>query len=324
MNQFSIDVFLSKKGWLVDVPEKAIEYPSMTTMHEKQLLYRLARNFYEGKGLIIDAGLFLGASTNAMGWGIRDNADLLHKVRDLGVKPIQSYDIALWHTGGFNKYLDRPLVRQALGGHTFENGDNYDFLLRKLLAEHSELVEFHFGDIVKKAHVPDGKMIEIAFYDCLKNYERDWAAFKAFGPHYVPRKTILVQQDYFYEEALDNKLRQEFLSPYFEYLGMANTSAIFQLVKPLPAEYFESDPLLTLSVDDGIDLLESASARANISVFKIYAEVGVVRYMIKKNKFDLANMRLTEIERTVSSLKLPPRPAVIIKQARDFLDQKRG
>lgn len=323
MSGFSIDKYFSSTGTTVDIPACATEFPSMTTRREKQMLYRLARQCYKGAGLIIDAGLFLGASTNAIGWGIRDNPRALQQVRERGLKPIQSYEIALWNSAGFDTYLENPLVKQALSGHTFQHGDNYAFLLQKLLAHHSDLIEFHIGDIVKNAHVPDGQSIEIAFYDCLKNYERDWAVFSAFGPHYVPGATIVVQQDYFYEDALDNKIRQEFLSPYFEYLGMADTSAVFQLIRPLPPEYFVADPVQSLSLDNAIELLEAASARAEVSAFKIYAEVGVVRYMIQKDRLEDATKRLDDIERTAGAMKLPPRPAVIIRQARDWLDQLR-
>jgi hypothetical protein len=133
--------------------------------------------------------------------------------------------------------------------------------------------------------------------------------------------TIVVQQDYFFEDALDNKLRQEFLSPFFDYLGMADSSAVFQLVRPIPLEYFSTDPLVSLGTDDAIQLLETASSRADISAFKIYAEVGVVRYMIQKRRLDDARHRLDDIKRSVSKLKLPQRPLVIIEQVQDWLDQ---
>lgn len=321
-SQYSINEFLLSVGGGIDVPKYATEFPSMTTLREKEVLYRLVKACFTGKGLIVDAGLFLGASTNAMGWGVKDSVNALNQVRKLGNKPIQAYDIALWNSAGFDKYLKDPLVKDAVGDYSFKNGDNYDFLLKRLLSHHFDLIDFHIGDIIKKAYVPDGQTVEIAFFDCLKNYERDWAAFKAFAPSYVPGSTIVIQQDYFFEDALENKIRQEFLCQYFECIGVVDTSAIFRLTRPIPSEYFVSDPLLSLSVDEAIALLEVASRRAEGLAFKIYAEVGVVRYMIKNDRLEDARLRLSEIERMANSLKSPHRPSVIVKQAQDWLEKK--
>jgi len=53
------------------VPSEVIGYPGMTTPREKAMLFWLAKNVFEGKGLIVAAGLFLGASTNAFAAGAR-------------------------------------------------------------------------------------------------------------------------------------------------------------------------------------------------------------------------------------------------------------
>jgi hypothetical protein len=322
MSRVALDDFFSSLGPLEEVPKQAVDYPSMTTLLEKKTLYRLAQRFYTGEGIIVDAGLFLGASTNAFGYGIKNNLEAMAKLKKNRFRPIHSYEFARWNSNGFDKYLENPLVINALDGLTFRDGEDYSQLLYKLLSVHSDLVEFHIGDLIEKAHVPQGKSVEIAFYDCLKNYERDWAAFKSFAPAFVPDKTIIVQQDYFYEDALDNKIRQEFLSPYYEYLGMADTSALFKLTKKIPSQYFEVDPLLSLTIDQSIDFLEAAASRAIVPQFKIYAEVGVVRYMILNQRFDDANIRLNEIHNSTISMSLPPRPMIIIKQVRDWLERQ--
>lgn len=298
------------------VPREVVDFPSMTTTGEKELLYKLARHHYRGTGSIIDAGLFLGASTNAFGWGIRHGPAYGHlKVE----RPIKAYEIAIWHSAGFDKYLANPIAQEALGAIRYKDGDDYFPTLRRLLAEHDELIEYNIGDIVKLAH-SEGE-IEIAFYDCLKNYERDWAAFKAFAPNFVPGRTIVVQQDYFYEDALDNKIRQEFLSDYFEYLGAVATSAVFMLKAEIPREFFVADPLPTLTAERTVELLENAAARIPVSAFRIYTELGVVRYMIGKKLLDAARARLDEIDKTIASVSLPPRPALIAGEVRAWLER---
>ena len=313
-----ISTFYESLGPQIPVPAYAVDFPSMTTKEEKELLYRLARQHFTGEGVIIDAGLFLGASTNAFAWGIKERgSDLTLQVH----RPINAYEIAIWHSAGFDKYLENPQTGSMLGHVKYNDGDDYSPLLRRLLSKHEDLIDFKFGDIVKLAAVD--KPVEIAFYDCLKSYERDWAAFKAFGPHFIVGHTVVVQQDYFYEDALDNKIRQEFLSPYFEFLGAVSTSAVFRLVKPIPPSFFAIDPLGELSVEQSITLLDSAARRIPLSACSIYAELGVVRYMIGHGEFEEAAARLDEIDKIISATSLPPRPATVAKQARDYLVRER-
>ena len=196
--------FFEGLGAGIDVPPKATVFPSMTSQGEKELLYRLGRQHYQGEGAIIDAGLFLGASTNAFGHGIRDNVAVYEAVTKRGFKPIHAFEIAIWVAAGFDRYLEIPAVKEAMAGEVYQDGESYLPMLKRLLAPHAELIDFKIGDIVKTAAVDIP--VEIAFYDCLKNYERDWAAFKAFTPHFIPGHTVVIQQDYFFEDAIDNKI----------------------------------------------------------------------------------------------------------------------
>lgn len=246
----------------------------MMTAREKGMLYWLARNIYAGEGVIVDAGLFLGASTNAFAKGIRENDNTGGKARDF--KAINSYDTAIW-VQSMNRHVKAQAVRRALGGRSLRKGQSFLPILRKLLAPHLDLIDFRIGDIVETATAD--RPIEIAFFDCLKTAERDAAAFKAFAPWYVPGKTIIVQQDYFYELAPDLKIRQEYLSPYFSYLGSEATSAAFRLERALPKSYFLEDPIAELSLGDKIALLERAADRCNDIKFRLYARLAVVQYL---------------------------------------------
>jgi hypothetical protein len=286
-------------------PDAVRAFPSMMHKDEKTLLYALARHHYRGFGAIVDTGLFLGASTHAFCTGIKDGHfyELLLKT---GQKPVQAYDIALWDSGGFDKYLEIEEVRAHVGDTRYANGESYLPLLRHLLREHLELIDFRIGDIVKEIRAD--KPVEIAFFDCLKNYERDWAAFKALGPHYVPGHTIIVQQDYFFEGALDNKIRQELIGPYCRFLGGCATSAVFKLEQKLPDEYFTDDPLPKLSPAERVELLKSAARRIPVSAFQLYAELGVVSELINTKNLAEAAEYLDQIDSVIAMTPLPPRP----------------
>ena len=109
----------------ISIPPAVIAFPGMTSAGEKEALFRLASQYYQGSGLIIDAGLFLGASTNAFASGLKSNPLALENIVGQGIRPIKAYEIAIWISAGFDKYLDNPIVKAALGDVLYEDGDNY-------------------------------------------------------------------------------------------------------------------------------------------------------------------------------------------------------
>ncbi len=66
----SISLGSFSKYLVSDFPEHLKKHPSMMSPGEKQFLYGIARNYYTGHGRIIDAGVFLGASTLCLGQGL--------------------------------------------------------------------------------------------------------------------------------------------------------------------------------------------------------------------------------------------------------------
>jgi hypothetical protein len=138
--------------------------------------------------------------------------------------------------------------------------------------------------------------VEIAFYDCLKSKALDWAVFKVFAPHYLPGRTVVVQQDYFFEGALDNKIRQEFLAPYFTYLGGMSTSAVFRLDKALPQEFFDKDPIDSLSANEQRELLVRAASRTTEPKWRLYVQMSEVLFTAQNIDRGQALELLDEIE----------------------------
>lgn len=274
----------------IDCPSDIIEYPGMTTPDEKKILYLLARDHFIGTGIIIDAGVFLGASTNAFACGLRDSAN--HLPDHLTHKAIRSYDIAIW-VQSMNKYLNNPKVLSVLDGFNPQEGDSFKDILLRLLDKHSALIDLQIGNIVELASTD--QQIEIAFFDCLKTFKRDQAAFMAFGPHYIPDHSIVIQQDYFYESAPHLKIRQEFLAPYFIYLGGIQDTAIFGCRQEIPPEYFASDPILELSIEHKVSLLRSAVDRAPNSRKRFYTRLSIVEFLLENKLKDQARKELEDI-----------------------------
>lgn len=283
----------------LDAPPDVLSWPGMTSPREKGMLYWLARNLYGGEGLIVDAGIFLGASTNAFATGIKAGESVPSHF-----KPINCYDTAIW-VRSMNRYLTQTSksarsVQNAIRGRNMQPGKSFAPVLRKLLSPHLDLIDLHFGDIVREAN--SDRMIEIAFYDCLKTPEREWAAFRAFGPWYQSGKTIVVQQDYFYESAADLKIRQEFLAPHFTFLGAESSSAVFRLDRPIPEKYFQADPIPSLAFAEKVALLRQAATRPVDPKFRIYTRLSVVEYLAAAGEIENASSELAEIADAAAAL----------------------
>jgi hypothetical protein len=300
------------------VPADVREWPSMMVPGEKELLHVLARDYFRGEGVIVDAGVFLGASTHAFAVGVKANP----RIKDnRGAKPINSYEIAIW-VEDFARYLTYPGVAEKTAGMTFAADQSYLPQLKNILADDLDVVDLRIGDVVVEARAD--RPVEIAFYDCLKNYERDWTGFKVFGPHLIPGHSIVIQQDYFFHGAIDLKIRQEALANYFTYLGDVATSAVFRLERPLPDRFFKEDPVLALSAAQRAQLLLQASRRPELPGFQVSAQLAAVLFMIENGLYDQATDELEIAEEIIAERQLPQRIADIAARARTWMTGRRG
>lgn len=296
------------------IPRSVANFPSMMTADEKKLLYWLAKEYFRGDGMIIDAGVLFGASTNAFAVGLRENRKAIDTRR-----VIKSYDMAIWFES-MDRLLERDDFAAAARGFSLKPGGSFAPLIENLLAPHQELIEFHFGDIVKTASV--AFPVEIAFFDCLKTNASDLAAFRAFAPYYIPGRTIVIQQDYFYEGAVWNKIRQEYFAHHFEYLGSVATSAVFRLKRKLPKALMECDPIGRLSTFERRSYLEQAVNRAESRKFQIFTELALVEFYLCEGYFQAAREELDRIEELVFKSELSEitrRPQMLIEGFRKRL-----
>ena len=67
-----ISALRCKPWYSIDLPAEVARADAMIHANEQRLLYTLARDHFMGEGRIIDGGAYLGASSLALGWGLRD------------------------------------------------------------------------------------------------------------------------------------------------------------------------------------------------------------------------------------------------------------
>jgi hypothetical protein len=206
-------------------PASVLTTPSMMSEPERYLLYNLARRYYRGLGRIVDAGIFLGGSTQCFADGLRENERTAGACARFG-RPILSLERAI-----VSPTMPGFFARHGFGQH-YVKGDSFADLLGQIIEPHRDLAELRIGDI-KEVGAVDAP-IEILFLDVLKNAKIAQFAFNEYYPNLIPGRSIVIQQDYFFDGLPFIKVYQEHLGPYFEYLGEVGSSAVFRCIAKVP------------------------------------------------------------------------------------------
>jgi predicted O-methyltransferase YrrM len=270
---------------LAALPLVSARIPSMMSRQERALLIALAQRYYSGEGMIMDAGVFCGASTVCFGHGILTNR-ASEAILQRWAKPVQAYDHGMVNAG-----MIAFLERNGVAGD-WQVGDSFEPYLRANLASVAGLIDLHMGDIAKA--IWGEQPIEIMFLDVLNSKAIQTAVLRQFLPSLMPGG-ILIQQDYFIDGVPFVKLVQEHLAGYFEYLGEIQSSAIFRLLKPVPAALVAQDPTDGLALEDKLALLDEARDRSIDVDRRLLCDAGKVRYLAGLGHYEAAQDVLEDL-----------------------------
>lgn len=233
----------------ITLPENTVTAQTMLMHTELQMLYGLGRDYFGGWGHIVDAGCFLGGSTQALAKGVLANAQFISKP----VSPvIHSYDLYVVEPWTIGIYFDEgtPL------------GTSFEDIYRKNIAPFSTLVNVNPGDVTQYKW-DKNDAIEILFIDLAKHWTvSDYVVRNFFGA-LVPGHSIVIQQDYLYHTCTGwLPVTMEYLSEYFEIIDYTERNSVaFKYVKKIPDEMLEIDIIQSLKVDEIAALSKKAIAR---------------------------------------------------------------
>lgn len=276
-----------------DLPHDLRTAISMISVEEKAFLYGLARDHFTGQGAIVDAGIFLGASTRCFFAGLQDN--LTRKVGD--EKAIQSYEYAI-----ATQLMVDMFTRRGIAA-SIKVGDSFEHLLRQTIEPCQEFVDLHIGDI-QQAHWPD-RPIEVLFLDVIKTEGINRHVLESFFPYLIPGHSIVVQQDYFVDFLPFIKLSQESLASHFEFVCAIGPSAAFRLTQAIPVKKLrEAGKLDDLPQAERLQLLRNAEQRCVGSDRGCLTGLSAVHHLVDSGDKKGATTELARLE----SLLGPERP----------------
>ena len=252
------------------MPPSCRDAPSMISVPEKQFLFGLASRYYTGKGLILDAGIFLGASTRCFGEGVRSNPQREEIIR-AWQRPIVSYERAIINPNMPRFFRKHGLALSAAPGESFESE------LRRLIEPVKDLVDLRIGDFMEAADFD--RPVEILFLDILKSSALSLRAFHMFYSRLIPGHSLVVHQDYFFEELPWIKTHQEALANYFDFVGEIGSSAVFLCRKAIPQTVL--DGLADLPPAEQLRLASIAMHRSADPARRFFMAVSKMRLIRK-------------------------------------------
>jgi hypothetical protein len=263
----------------VPLPKDAVDVHSMMSLQEKAFLYGYVRDHYAGEGVIVDAGIFLGGSTCCFGAAVRDNPRSEH-IRRQWPKPVISYDHTVISTG-----MVKFFARHGIEG-PWHAGGSFAPLLEENIRPLADLVSLRLGEITDVTW--SGEPIEVLFLDIIKSREINRFIPWTFYRSLIPERSLVIHQDYFYDGLPFVKVTQEFLNPYFTYIGEIRSMAVFQLDRKIPGHLLRKDPAGRLPIKEQLALLDQALERTVDADRKFMVELSKVRLVSEKRRSDEA------------------------------------
>lgn len=189
---------------------------------EGHLLYYLARDYYRGDGVIVDAGSFLGRSAWFFATGLDEN---------LAIGPCETPRIHCFD----NFIINDPLTPEEKKefGQDLPLGASTRRLFDAATHSVSQWLDVHEGDFHTYPWEP--RPIEILLVDIAKTASLNSRLVDLMFPCLIPGRSIVVQQDYHHPWLPYIHVTMEYLQDYFEIVEpRIDGSAAFRLTRAIP------------------------------------------------------------------------------------------
>jgi hypothetical protein len=186
-DHLSISVKSKHSPWLNTAPRR-MDTPSMISREEEQYYAYIGR-FYQGIGFAVELGPWLGAST-------RHIVESLAKNPYFSGKRLYVFDDFVWRASWMDQHVSEAerLPNQTSFRHLF---DKYTCDIADLLRVERVKITDHDGNealplLSWNAQNP----IEFLYVDCGRTIEANAAWYKCLRPAFIPRRTLIMMQDW--------------------------------------------------------------------------------------------------------------------------------
>jgi hypothetical protein len=262
---------IREHAWYGEIPSQVIpqSIATMLAFGERQMLYWLAREL-PIPGVIVDAGCFVGGSTQALAAGFASNVSTTGKVGR-----IHTYGMFLAPRDGYSL---------SLIGNGKSPGDTVIDVFKSNLGILLPLVTPHAGDFL--SFDPPAAPINLLFVDLAKSRELNQHVVCRFFGKLVSGESIVIQQDYNDHSCPWVKVTMEFFRDHFEHLCDNSGSRVYAVTKLATAE--EIARFASLTIDEEIALMRSAAEREPLELSKFFIYTSLAWLLFEKGGAALA------------------------------------
>ncbi len=214
---------------LLEFSSRIRTLPGMTSATERAYFQWYAQHIFQGSGVIVDLGCWLGSTTIPLAMGLSKNS-----VLRTSCKSIHAYDEFIWRP-----YMEPNVVGTSLEGK-FKMGENFLPEFNKRIAPWKDQIVVHSVDLSKVTW--NGEGIEFLLIDAMKSWELTNNIIQQFFPALLPGKSLILHQDFAHWFTPWIHLTNYRFRNYFEFVYEVPkcSSVVFKLCKTLPPELTKS------------------------------------------------------------------------------------
>jgi len=234
------------------VPREILDSFGMIGPEERRCFYWLARNCLSGKGAIVDAGAFVGASTLCFAAG----AAAAGHTQLNGGPILHAYD----YFAAIDAYVAEAITKNV---RPIARGESYLDIFQAQTSAYAAMIQAHAGDFLEQRW--SGDPIDILFIDVAKRANLNSHAIGEFFPHLVPGRSIMVHQDYYHCWHPYIHISMEYFGDAFELVDehVEHQSRVWRLVKPLAEDKIAHMRSYDLTSGERIALLDRLIERSS-------------------------------------------------------------
>lgn len=260
----------SGKPWdQAPAPDDIYPVPGMLGDEERRALYWIAKNAYEGKGAIVDAGAFVGASAVCLAAGSAASGC----ARRPSVYSFDYFAAIDDYVVDFISNKIRPIAK----------GESYADVFQGYTRRYGALIEMRPGDFLSH-HWREGA-IEILFIDIAKTQSLNSHLVKELFPSLIVGSSIVIQQDFYHLWHPYIHITMEFLADYFDTLDerVLYQSRVYRYVRPIPQSALDRIIKYEFTTDEKIALLRRAAERSASPVKEMLEAIVVYQSILDKD-----------------------------------------
>ncbi|HMN70389.1 MAG TPA: hypothetical protein PKA55_00825 [Rhodoblastus sp.] len=274
-------------------PQYVLKLASTMHVYERSFLYNLAKEYYAGDGIIVDNGVYLGASTCSLGYGVGDS-DLRSSVIAHFARPVTATDPATVTAPKLGR-----MRREGLGDE-FRVGDSVEDIVKANIKPVSDLINLRIGETVDAGG--SGPDVEILFQDNLNGRDANLRAIHMYYPKLIPNRSIVIQRNYFIDSMMYIRIHQECLAEKFEFIGEIGSTAIFRCREKITEEEAKNVAAACKGLDRQCAFLDAATERSSDPQRRLLMMISVVRLLGYSRRVEEARARLKMVEAVVAEI----------------------